>query len=95
MFMPCEKEGLVLMFKNGHTGKTSYHFICQLTQVKDLKDIGLQVAQRVSQAADPVRLLADISQNFPSLVSSLSQLKVCVNVNVRAVVVLVHVYLHA
>jgi len=45
-------------------------------QVWDLKDVGLQATQRISQAADPLRLLADISQNFPSLVSSLSRQKV-------------------
>jgi len=44
-------------------------------QVWELKDIGLQAAHRVIQAADPLRLLTDISQNFPSLVSSISRQK--------------------
>lgn len=47
-------------------------------QVWDLKDLGLQAAQRVVQAADPLALLTEISQNFPALVSSLSREKVCV-----------------
>jgi len=42
----------------------------------DLKDIGLQAAQRVMSASDPLALLTEISQNFPSLVSSLSRQKV-------------------
>ena len=45
-------------------------------QVWDLKDLGVQAAQRISQAADPLKLLADISQSFPTLVSSLSKLPV-------------------
>ena len=38
--------------------------------------MGVQAAQRISQAADPLKLLADISQSFPTLVSSLSKLPV-------------------
>lgn len=53
-------------------------------QVWELKDIGLRATQRITQAADPLRLLADISQNFPSLVSSLSRQKVCVCAYMRA-----------
>ena len=45
-------------------------------QVWDLKDLGVQAAQRISQAADPLKLLTDISQSFPTLVSSLSKLPV-------------------
>mmetsp|Transcript_15299 Transcript_15299/g.41363 ORF Transcript_15299/g.41363 Transcript_15299/m.41363 type:complete len:1550 (+) Transcript_15299:445-5094(+) len=48
----------------------------EAVKVWELKDIGLQATQRITQAADPLRLLADISQNFPSLVSSLSRQKV-------------------
>lgn len=45
-------------------------------QVWDLKDAGLQAASRVAAASDPLALLAEISQNFISLVSSLTRQKV-------------------
>ena len=45
-------------------------------QVWDLKDLGLQASQRIVQASDPLRLLTDISQNFPTLAPSLSRLPV-------------------
>jgi len=44
--------------------------------VWDLKDLGLQATQRIASGADPLRLLMDISQNFPSLASSLSRMQV-------------------
>ena len=42
----------------------------------DLNDLGLQATQRITSAADPLALLAEISQNFPALVSSLSRQQV-------------------
>jgi hypothetical protein len=45
-------------------------------QVWDLKDAGLQAASRVAAASDPLALLTEISQNFISLVSSLTRQKV-------------------
>lgn len=39
----------------------------------DLKDLGLQAAQRILGAADPLRLLTEISQNFPGFAESLSK----------------------
>lgn len=45
-----------------------------MLQVWDLKDLGLQASQRIVQASDPLRLLTDISQNFPTLAASLSRL---------------------
>lgn len=45
-------------------------------QVWDLKDIGLQATQRIMQAADPLALFTELSQNFPALVSSLSRQEV-------------------
>ena len=55
-----------------------YHLalLCHLLQVWDLKDLGLQASQRIAQASDPLRLLTDISQNFPTLAASLSRLPV-------------------
>lgn len=49
---------------------------CEPAQVWDLKDAGLQAASRVAAASDPLGLLAEISQNFLSLVSSLTRAKV-------------------
>jgi UDP-glucose:glycoprotein glucosyltransferase len=45
-------------------------------QVWDVKDAGLQAASRVAAASDPLALLAEISQNFPSIVSSLTRQQV-------------------
>jgi UDP-glucose:glycoprotein glucosyltransferase len=44
--------------------------------VWDLKDLGVQATQRIAQASDPLKSLADISQNFPNLASVLSRSKV-------------------
>lgn len=50
--------------------------LCPCAQVWDLKDAGLQAASRVAAASDPLVLLSEISQNFLSLVSSLTRAKV-------------------
>jgi UDP-glucose:glycoprotein glucosyltransferase len=44
-------------------------------KVWDLKDLGLQATQRIASGAEPLRLLVDISHNFPSLASSLSRMQ--------------------
>lgn len=41
-----------------------------------MKDLGLQAAQRVVAAADPVPALTHVAQNFPMLASPLSRLEV-------------------
>lgn len=43
--------------------------------VWELKDLGHQTAQRVIQASDPLQSMQEVSQNFPSVVSSLSRMK--------------------
>ncbi|CAN4108103.1 unnamed protein product [Withania somnifera] len=43
--------------------------------VWELKDLGHQTAQRIVHAADPLQSMQDINQNFPSVVSSLSRMK--------------------
>ena len=53
-------------------------------QVWDMNDLGLQAAQRIAQSSDPLAMLADISQNFPGLVSSLS--RQTVNASLRSAV---------
>ena len=45
-------------------------------QVWDLKDLGLQAVQRIVKAADPLRMLVEVSQNFPSLAGSLSRIAI-------------------
>ncbi|GIM08138.1 hypothetical protein Vretimale_12173, partial [Volvox reticuliferus] len=42
-------------------------------KVWDLRDVGLQATQRILGSADPLALLAELSQNFPGIVSSLSR----------------------
>lgn len=43
--------------------------------VWELKDLGHQTAQRIVQASDPLQSMQEISQNFPTVVSSLSRMK--------------------
>ncbi|KAF3637054.1 UDP-glucose:glycoprotein glucosyltransferase [Capsicum annuum] len=43
--------------------------------VWELKDLGHQTAQRIVHAADPLQSMQEINQNFPSVVSSLSRMK--------------------
>lgn len=41
-----------------------------------MKDLGVQAAVRVAGASDPLRMLRDVSGNFPSLAKSLSKVSV-------------------
>lgn len=41
-----------------------------------LIDLGHQTAQRIVHASDPLQSMQEISQNFPTLVSALSRMKV-------------------
>lgn len=43
--------------------------------VWELKDLGHQTAQRIVHASDPLQAMQEINQNFPSIVSSLSRMK--------------------
>ncbi|XP_054800106.1 UDP-glucose:glycoprotein glucosyltransferase isoform X1 [Prosopis cineraria] len=43
--------------------------------VWELKDLGHQTAQRIVKASDPLQSMQEINQNFPSIVSSLSRMK--------------------
>ncbi|XP_017970879.1 PREDICTED: UDP-glucose:glycoprotein glucosyltransferase isoform X1 [Theobroma cacao] len=49
--------------------------ISDTLDVWELKDLGHQTAQRIVQASDPLQSMQEISQNFPSVVSSLSRMK--------------------
>lgn len=51
----------------------STFFISSLLHTADL---GHQTAQRIVQASDPLQSMQEINQNFPSIVSSLSRMKV-------------------
>ncbi|XP_051146784.1 UDP-glucose:glycoprotein glucosyltransferase [Andrographis paniculata] len=44
--------------------------------VWELKDLGHQTAQRILHASDPLQAMQEINQNFPTVVSSLSRMKV-------------------
>lgn len=59
------RDHLVSMHEEGETLK-----------VWQMKDLGMQTSQRILQAADSIGLMTEISQNFPSLVASLSRFKV-------------------
>ncbi|KAH1236968.1 UDP-glucose:glycoprotein glucosyltransferase [Glycine max] len=43
--------------------------------VWELKDLGHQTVQRIVRASDPLQSMQEINQNFPSVVSSLSRMK--------------------
>ncbi|XP_057977897.1 UDP-glucose:glycoprotein glucosyltransferase [Malania oleifera] len=49
--------------------------ISDTLEVWQLKDLGHQTAQRIVHASDPLRVMQEINQNFPSVVSSLSRMK--------------------
>ncbi|ONK57353.1 uncharacterized protein A4U43_C10F19220 [Asparagus officinalis] len=49
--------------------------ISDTLEVWELKDLGHQTAQRIVQASDPLQSMQEINQNFPSIVSSLSRMK--------------------
>lgn len=49
-----------------------------------MRDLGLQTAQTIAKAKDPLRKLQDLSQNFPSDASWLSALKVTENIRAAA-----------
>ncbi|XVE66939.1 hypothetical protein DITRI_Ditri08aG0119800 [Diplodiscus trichospermus] len=49
--------------------------ISDTLDVWELKDLGHQTAQRIVQASDPLQSMQEINQNFPSVVSSLSRMK--------------------
>lgn len=44
-------------------------------EVWELKDLGHQTAQRILHASNPLQSMQEINQNFPSVVSSLSRMK--------------------
>ncbi|XP_057430669.1 UDP-glucose:glycoprotein glucosyltransferase isoform X2 [Lotus japonicus] len=49
--------------------------ISDTLDVWELKDLGHQTVQRIVRASDPLQSMQDINQNFPSIVSSLSRMK--------------------
>lgn len=49
--------------------------ISDTLDVWELKDLGHQTAQRIVNAPDPLQSMQEINQNFPSVVSSLSRMK--------------------
>ncbi|KAL6178989.1 hypothetical protein ACLB2K_050505 [Fragaria x ananassa] len=49
--------------------------ISDTLDVWELKDLGHQTAQRIVQATDPLQAMQEINQNFPTVVSSLSRMK--------------------
>ncbi|XP_024372023.1 UDP-glucose:glycoprotein glucosyltransferase isoform X2 [Physcomitrium patens] len=44
--------------------------------VWELKDLGYQTTQRIIKASEPLKLMQEINQNFPNLVSSLSRMQI-------------------
>ncbi len=58
-------------FRHYLVGKTAED---ETLKIWDIKDLGLQATQRILLADDPFQMMMDISQNFPSLASSLSRL---------------------
>ncbi|XP_058771792.1 UDP-glucose:glycoprotein glucosyltransferase-like [Vicia villosa] len=49
--------------------------ISDTLDVWELKDLGHQTVQRIVHASDPLQSMQDINQNFPSIVSYLSRMK--------------------
>ncbi|XP_042473077.1 UDP-glucose:glycoprotein glucosyltransferase-like [Zingiber officinale] len=49
--------------------------VSEALEVWELKDLGHQTVQRIIHASDPLQSMQEINQNFPSIVSSLSRMK--------------------
>ncbi|XP_021717311.1 UDP-glucose:glycoprotein glucosyltransferase-like [Chenopodium quinoa] len=49
--------------------------ISDTLEVWELKDLGHQTAQKIVHASDPLQAMLEINQNFPSVVASLSRMK--------------------
>lgn len=47
-----------------------------LNCVSQNADLGYQATQRIIRASEPLKLMQEINQNFPNLVSSLSRMQV-------------------
>ncbi|KAF5177305.1 UDP-glucose:glycoprotein glucosyltransferase [Thalictrum thalictroides] len=54
--------------------------ISDTLDVWELKDLGHQTAQRIVHASDPLQSMQEINQNFPTVVSSLSRMKLNVSI---------------
>ena len=50
-----------------------------LTQIFENADLGYQATQRIIRASEPLKLMQEINQNFPNLVSSLSRMQVWIS----------------
>ncbi|MCL7030306.1 hypothetical protein MKW94_012163, partial [Papaver nudicaule] len=50
--------------------------VSETLDVWELKDLGHQTAQRIVHASDPLQSMQEINQNFPTVVSSLSRMKI-------------------
>ncbi|XP_071724923.1 LOW QUALITY PROTEIN: UDP-glucose:glycoprotein glucosyltransferase-like [Rutidosis leptorrhynchoides] len=66
-----ELQSEVMAFRDYLLGST----ISDTLDVWQLKDLGHQTAQRIVHASDPLQSMQEINQNFPSIVSSLSRMK--------------------
>ncbi|KAG0591180.1 hypothetical protein KC19_1G156300 [Ceratodon purpureus] len=49
--------------------------VADTMNVWELKDLGYQATQRIIRASEPLKLMQEINQNFPNLVSSLSRMQ--------------------
>ncbi|KAL0920817.1 hypothetical protein M5K25_009987 [Dendrobium thyrsiflorum] len=66
-----ELSGEIMSFREFLLSST----ISDTLEVWELKDLGHQTAQRIVHALDPLQSMQEINQNFPSIVSSLSRMK--------------------
>ena len=69
-------------------GLTSFHNYLvgadveeEALKIWDIRDLGLQATQRILLADDPLQMMMDISQNLPSLASSLSRMDLDMSIN--------------
>jgi UDP-glucose:glycoprotein glucosyltransferase len=61
-------------------------------QVWALKDLGIQASQHIMLSREPLRLMRDLSHNLPSLVSTISRLKV--NASMQSEIEQNHQFMH-
>lgn len=74
----CQYQYIACFDKNQYIASGNCNFVCFLQGVLMifLADLGHQTAQRIVHASDPLQSMQEINQNFPSVVSSLSRMKV-------------------
>ena len=72
----CEERSQALRGGMQSEGAAGAFWTPGRAQVWNMKDLGLQAAQRIAAALDPLHALGEVAQNFPNLAAPLSRVAV-------------------